>query len=95
MPEKVWRTVHAAVLDAAATLIVVLDADGRLVRWNRACEQLLGYTAAELDGPRAAPATRCTPTSAPPVGRCATCARWSRDIADPRASASRASASRA
>jgi diguanylate cyclase (GGDEF)-like protein/PAS domain S-box-containing protein len=42
-----------AVLDAAATLIVVLDADGRLVRWNRACEQLLGYTAAELDGPRA------------------------------------------
>jgi diguanylate cyclase (GGDEF)-like protein/PAS domain S-box-containing protein len=42
-----------AVLDATATLIVVLDADGRLVRWNRACEQLLGYTAAELDGPRA------------------------------------------
>jgi diguanylate cyclase (GGDEF)-like protein/PAS domain S-box-containing protein len=42
-----------AVLDAAASLIVVVDADGRLVSWNRACEELLGYTAAELDGPRA------------------------------------------
>jgi diguanylate cyclase (GGDEF)-like protein/PAS domain S-box-containing protein len=38
-----------AVLDAAASLILVVDAEGRLVRWNRACEELLGYTAAELD----------------------------------------------
>lgn len=38
-----------AVLDAAASLIVVVDARGRLVRWNRACEELLGYSAAELD----------------------------------------------
>jgi diguanylate cyclase (GGDEF)-like protein/PAS domain S-box-containing protein len=42
-----------AVLDAAASLIVVLDADARLIRWNRACEQLLGYTAAELTEPGA------------------------------------------
>ena len=42
-----------AVLDAAASLIVVLDPQGRLVRWNRACETLLGYTAAELEGPNA------------------------------------------
>jgi diguanylate cyclase (GGDEF)-like protein/PAS domain S-box-containing protein len=42
-----------AVLDAAASLILVLDADGSLVRWNRACEQLLGYSAAELRGPQA------------------------------------------
>ena len=42
-----------AVLDAAASLIVVLDERGRLVRWNRACEELLGYTAAELEGPEA------------------------------------------
>ena len=42
-----------AVLDAAASLIVVVDADGRLVRWNRACEALLGYTAAELEAPSA------------------------------------------
>ena len=42
-----------AVLDAAASLIVVVDAEGRLVRWNRACEELLGYSAAELDAPDA------------------------------------------
>jgi diguanylate cyclase (GGDEF)-like protein/PAS domain S-box-containing protein len=42
-----------AVLDAAASLIVVVDAEGRLVSWNRACEALLGYTAAELDAPDA------------------------------------------
>jgi len=32
---------------------VVVDADGRLVRWNRACEALLGYSAAELNAPHA------------------------------------------
>ena len=42
-----------AVIDAAASLIVVADADGRLLRWNRACEQLLGYKQAELDDPGA------------------------------------------
>jgi len=42
-----------AVLDAAGSLIVVLDAHGNLVRWNRACEALLGYSAAELEGPTA------------------------------------------
>jgi diguanylate cyclase (GGDEF)-like protein/PAS domain S-box-containing protein len=41
------------ILDAAASLIVVIDTERRLVRWNRACEQLLGYTAAELEGPDA------------------------------------------
>jgi diguanylate cyclase (GGDEF)-like protein/PAS domain S-box-containing protein len=47
------RELLNAVLDAAASLIVVADAGGRLVRWNRACEQLLGYTQAELDAPHA------------------------------------------
>jgi len=42
-----------AVLDAAGSLIVVVDAEGRLVRWNRACEALVGYTAAEFDTPHA------------------------------------------
>ena len=42
-----------AVLDAATSLILVVDADLRLVRLNRACEQLLGYSAAELDEPGA------------------------------------------
>ena len=42
-----------AVLDAATSLIVVADLNGTLVRWNRACEQLLGYTTVELGAPRA------------------------------------------
>jgi diguanylate cyclase (GGDEF)-like protein/PAS domain S-box-containing protein len=42
-----------AVLDAATSLIVVVDAEGRLVRWNRACEALVGYTAAEFESPGA------------------------------------------
>ena len=32
---------------------MVVDADGRLVRWNRACEELLGYRQAELEAPDA------------------------------------------
>jgi diguanylate cyclase (GGDEF)-like protein/PAS domain S-box-containing protein len=42
-----------AVLDAAGSLIAVVDANGRLVRWNRACEALLGYSASELEAPNA------------------------------------------
>lgn len=42
-----------AVLDAATSLIVVVDAHGRLLRWNRACEELLGYSASDLDAPGA------------------------------------------
>jgi diguanylate cyclase (GGDEF)-like protein/PAS domain S-box-containing protein len=47
------RQLLDAVLDAATSLIVVADPQGSLVRWNRACEQLLGYTASELEGPQA------------------------------------------
>jgi diguanylate cyclase (GGDEF)-like protein/PAS domain S-box-containing protein len=39
-----------AVLDAAASLIVVVDTRGGLLRWNRACELLSGYSAEELGG---------------------------------------------
>ena len=39
-----------AVLDATASPIVVADADGQLVRWNRVCERLTGYRADELRG---------------------------------------------
>ena len=41
-----------AVLDAATSLIVVADPNGTLIRWNRACEQLLGYTARQLEAHR-------------------------------------------
>ena len=37
-----------AVLDAATSLIVVADPVGSLVRWNRACEQLSGYSAEDF-----------------------------------------------
>jgi diguanylate cyclase (GGDEF)-like protein/PAS domain S-box-containing protein len=39
-----------AVLDAAASLIIVVDAQGRLLCWNRACERLSGYNMRELSG---------------------------------------------
>jgi diguanylate cyclase (GGDEF)-like protein/PAS domain S-box-containing protein len=47
------RQLLDAVLDAAASLIVVVDAEGRLVRWNRACQSLLGHRADELGAPGA------------------------------------------
>jgi two-component system cell cycle sensor histidine kinase/response regulator CckA len=44
------RTFSDAVIDTAAMLIVVLDAEGRVVRFNRACEKLTGYQAQEVIG---------------------------------------------
>lgn len=40
----------SAVLDTAASLVVVLDPDGRIVRFNHACERVSGYTAGETIG---------------------------------------------
>lgn len=40
----------AAVLDTVATLVVVLDTQGRMVRFNRACEQTTGYAFDEVKG---------------------------------------------
>jgi PAS domain S-box-containing protein len=42
------RDFIAAVLDTAGVLVVVLDCDGRIVRFNRMCEQVTGYTFAEV-----------------------------------------------
>jgi len=39
-----------AILDVAGALVVVLDASGRVVRFNSACERLSGYTSAEVVG---------------------------------------------
>lgn len=41
-----------AVLDTAGALILVLDPDGRIVRFNHACERTTGYAAAEVEGQR-------------------------------------------
>lgn len=39
-----------AVLDTVGALVVVLDPAGRIVRFNRACEQTTGYLFAEVEG---------------------------------------------
>ncbi len=44
------RDFISAVLDTAAALVVVLDRDGRIVRFNRACERATGYSFQEVQG---------------------------------------------
>ena len=44
------RDFIAAVLDTAATLVIVTDPEGRFVRFNQACERLTGYRAEEVMG---------------------------------------------
>jgi hypothetical protein len=39
-----------AILDTTGALVIVLDSRGRIVGFNRACERLTGYAAAELVG---------------------------------------------
>jgi PAS domain S-box-containing protein len=44
------RNVVSAIFDTVGALIVVLDRDGRIVRFNRACEQMTGYPVEESRG---------------------------------------------
>ncbi len=44
------RDFISAVLDTAATLVIVTDREGRFVRFNQACERLTGYTEEEVIG---------------------------------------------
>jgi PAS domain S-box-containing protein len=44
------RDFTAAVLDTSGGLVVVLDRQGRIVRFNRACEQATGYLFEEVQG---------------------------------------------
>ncbi|MEP0814497.1 MAG: response regulator [bacterium] len=46
------RDVLAAILDTAGALIAVLDAQGRILIWNRTCEELTGVPAKEAVGRR-------------------------------------------
>lgn len=46
----VERNFVSAVLDTMSALVLVLDTAGRIVRFNRACEEITGYTFAELAG---------------------------------------------
>jgi PAS domain S-box-containing protein len=44
------RQFSNAIVDTAGALIVVLDPEGRIVRFNRACEKTTGYAASEVEG---------------------------------------------
>ncbi len=44
------RNFSAAVLETAGALVVVTDIDGRIVRFNRACQRLTGFTFDEVKG---------------------------------------------
>jgi PAS domain S-box-containing protein len=44
------RDFTAAVLDTAGALVIVLDKEGRITRFNKACETMTGYTEGEVLG---------------------------------------------
>ena len=44
------RNVVSAILHTVGALVVVLEPQGRIVRFNRACEQVSGYSFAEVKG---------------------------------------------
>lgn len=44
------RSLSNAVIEQAGALVVVLDTEGRMVRFNQACERLTGYSAQEMLG---------------------------------------------
>ncbi len=47
---KQERDLTAAITDTAGVLIVVLDRDGKIVRFNQACESATGYAVEEVRG---------------------------------------------
>ncbi len=40
----------STVLDTAGALIIVLDSEGRISRFNRACEETTGYSSEDVRG---------------------------------------------
>jgi PAS domain S-box-containing protein len=62
------RNFVSAVLDTAAALVVVLDPEGRVVRFNRACERITGYGFEEIRG-KPFPETFLIPEERPDVER--------------------------
>ena len=44
------RDFISTVVDTVGSLVVILDRQGRVVRFNRACEQLTGYASEEVSG---------------------------------------------
>ncbi len=54
--KQVWELVRqerdfvCAVLDTVSALVIVLDPEGKIIRFNRSCEELTGYLAQEVEG---------------------------------------------
>ena len=44
------RDFVSAVLSTVGALVIVLDREGRVVRFNRACEQTTGYSFKDVEG---------------------------------------------
>lgn len=44
------RDLAATILETAEALVVVLDSEGRITYFNRACEELTGYSRDEVVG---------------------------------------------
>ncbi len=44
------RNVVSGILDTVGALVLVLDPEGRILRFNRACEQMTGYSFEEVHG---------------------------------------------
>ena len=49
---KKERNFISAILDTAGALILILNAQGRILRFNRICEQVTGYSFSEVRGKR-------------------------------------------
>jgi len=46
------RNLVSAIFDTVGALVIVLDREGRIVRFNRACEQITGYSVEESEDQR-------------------------------------------
>jgi PAS domain S-box-containing protein len=44
------RDFSSAILDTSSALVIVFDTQGRIIRFNKACEQTTGYSFAEVKG---------------------------------------------
>src|SRR5262249_51148060 len=47
---KAERDFIGAVLDTVDAIVAVFDSNGKIVRWNRACERVTGYSIGEVQG---------------------------------------------
>jgi len=52
VPDEAERNALSEILDTVGVLVVVLHPDGRIARFNRACEQLSGLSFDEVEGQR-------------------------------------------